>query len=65
MKQEIAVQSAASAEKPVSEILILPDGRILAHNISPAVARVLSDLDPADAAMKQRAIQKTNHEIPG
>jgi hypothetical protein len=37
------------------EILILPDGRILAHNITPALARVLSELNPDDAAMRQRA----------
>lgn len=38
-----------------AEILILPDGRILAHNITPAVAAVLAELDPADAPMRIRA----------
>jgi hypothetical protein len=38
-----------------AEILILPDGRILAHNITPAVAAVLAELDPADEAMRLRA----------
>ena len=37
------------------ELLILPDGRVLAHNITPALARVLAELDPADAAMRERA----------
>ncbi|MBI4623441.1 MAG: hypothetical protein HY736_09530, partial [Verrucomicrobia bacterium] len=37
------------------ELLILPDGRILAHNITPALARVLATLDPANEAMRQRA----------
>lgn len=37
------------------ELLILPDGRILAHNITPALAQLLSELDPANEAMRQRA----------
>ena len=44
-----------SAGKSVSEILILADGKILAHNLSPAMAGVLAALDPADAAMSRRA----------
>ena len=39
----------------VSEILIRADGRIFAHNITPAMARVLSELDPANEAMSRRA----------
>jgi hypothetical protein len=38
-----------------SEILILPDGRILAHNLTPVMARVLAGLNPRDAAMRRRA----------
>ena len=38
-----------------SEILILPDGRILAHNITPEMAIVLCELDPGNQAMKERA----------
>jgi hypothetical protein len=37
------------------ELLILPDGRILAHNITPALARVLAELAPNDAGMRARA----------
>lgn len=58
MRRKIANKSAALAGEPTSEVLILPDGRILAHNISPVMARVLAELDPADETMKQRAIQK-------
>ena len=39
------------------EVLILPDGRILAHNITPALAQLLADLDPTDAVMRRRAGQ--------
>ena len=36
------------AEIGLSESLILPDGRILAHNITPKMARVLAELNPAE-----------------
>lgn len=37
------------------EVLILPDGKILAHNITPEIAEVLSALDPDNDLMRQRA----------
>ena len=53
-------------ETDSSEFLILPDGKILAHNITPMMAKILSELDPKDAAMNRRANQKNNlkHELP-
>ena len=39
----------------VSEFLILPDGRILAQNITPPMAKLLSELNPEDKLMRQRA----------
>ena len=36
------------------ELLVLPDGQILAHNITPEMAAVLSGLDPKNPLMKQR-----------
>lgn len=49
-----------------SEFLILPDGKILAHNITPVMAKVLSELNPEDEPMRRRANQKNNlnHELP-
>ena len=47
----------------VSEILILPDGKILAHNVSVAMAGVLAELDPTDAEMSWRA-NRLKHELP-
>ncbi len=38
-----------------AELMILPDGRILAHNLTPELAAVLARLDPTDAAMNRRA----------
>lgn len=38
-----------------SDIMILPDGRILAHNVSPELARLLSRLNPSNKALQRRA----------
>jgi hypothetical protein len=53
-------------ESMVSDLLVLADGRIFAHNLSPALAGVLAALNPADAAMKRRAgrTNPLNHELP-
>lgn len=48
-----------------SELLILPDGHILAHNITPAMAALLSEIEPQNRAMRLRAVPpstKDNHE---
>jgi hypothetical protein len=36
-------------------MLILPDGRIFAQNITPTMAKLLSKLDPKDGFMRERA----------
>lgn len=41
--------------KGETELLLLPDGQILAHNITPAMAVVLAALNPADETMNKRA----------
>ena len=45
-----------------SEVLILSDGRILAHSITPEMASVLSELNPADEAMNRRTTRKNTLE---
>lgn len=40
-----------------AEVLILPDGKILAHNITPEMAAVLCELQPDNQGMQQRAAQ--------
>jgi len=49
-----------------SELLILPGGQILAHNITPDMAKILSELNPADETMNCRANQRNHlkHELP-
>jgi hypothetical protein len=53
-------------EASYSEFLILPGGKILAHNLTPDMARILSELNPADKPMRRRANLKTisKHEFP-
>ena len=53
-------------EPPASEMLILADGTVFAHNLTPAMARLLSDLNPADEAMNHRAHPQEifDHELP-
>jgi len=41
-----------------TELLLLPDGRILAHNLTPAAAALLHHLDPGDRSMLLRAVVK-------
>ncbi len=38
-----------------AELLILPNGTLLVHNLTPAAAAVLLALNPTDSAMLQRA----------
>ena len=39
----------------VTEFLILADGRILVHSITPTMAAILSELNPQDELMRKRA----------
>ena len=56
MKSKIKRTQGEKARKTSSpEILILADGRILAHNLTPAMAAVLRELNPDDEPMQQRA----------
>jgi hypothetical protein len=60
MKRPTINRRAKSVAKmSLCEILILPDGKILAHNLTPAMAGVLTGLNPADQAMDRRAAPKT------
>lgn len=43
-----------SLTESMTEILIQPDGSILAHNITPAMAEALLEICPEDSALRQR-----------
>ena len=53
--------SVAKAEL-MSELLIMPDGKIYAHNLTPEMAAILSELNPDDEAIKQRVITHVGSE---
>lgn len=44
-----------------TEILLLPDGRLFVHNLTPLFARLLSGLDPNDPLMNARADLPPEH----
>jgi len=59
MNEPVCARDAGSAgasprESLSTELLILPDGRILVHNLTPAFAALLSALNPADEQIRQR-----------
>lgn len=37
-----------------SELLILPDGRVLVHNLTPVMAKLLGELNPAEEEIRLR-----------
>jgi hypothetical protein len=47
--------SPAQPPQTSSELLILADGTVLAHNIIPELAALLSELDPENELMRLRA----------
>jgi hypothetical protein len=68
MKPTIETSESNAARAGTSEeILILTDGRILAHNLTPVMAAVLRQLNPNDEPMRQRAMtdgeRERSHEL--
>lgn len=55
MNAKTEASHAALAPAETTEMLILPDGTIYAHNLSAAVAALLSELNPSDPEMRRRA----------
>ena len=49
------LKMATSCNTSMTELLIQADGTIFAHNLTPAMAELLSVLNPSDEPMKQRA----------
>ena len=49
-----------------TELLVLPDGRLLVHNLTPGFAALLNGLNPADEGIKLRASEPrtTDSEPP-
>ncbi|HTY86884.1 MAG TPA: hypothetical protein VMB80_05410 [Candidatus Acidoferrum sp.] len=51
-----------------TELLVLPDGRILVHNLTPPLAELLHELNPDDeqiaSRLTPRASGSISHELP-
>jgi len=61
-------KSVAEDAALITELLVLPDGRILVHNLTPAFAGLLSGLNPDDEQLASRALARgtrnTQSEFP-
>ena len=59
MKKHHAKKGCASPGKnQVSELLILPDGQILVHNLTPVFAGLLHELNPDDEHISSRSSRR-------
>jgi hypothetical protein len=47
-----------------TELLILSDGQVLAHNLTPPMARLLLELNPSNKELSQRAARRNAHARP-
>ena len=50
-------ESVATEPLLTTELLVLPDGRVLVHNLTPVFADLLSELNPDDEQLQPRAGQ--------
>jgi hypothetical protein len=46
----------------ISELLVMPDGQIYIHNLTPEMAAVLAELNPDDPTIARRVIIHVNAE---
>jgi hypothetical protein len=62
MKVHKAGNSPGDVEAELtSELLLMPDGRILVHNLTPAFADLLHELNPACEQITDRTRPFTHH----
>jgi len=66
MKKRITFSGSPTAGRLETEVLILPDGRILVHNLTPAFAGLLQELNPGDEQISSRVARhpSSTHELP-
>jgi hypothetical protein len=68
MKPKTQLPKMATTENTsMTELLIQADGTVFAHNLTPALAELLSTLNPSDEMMKQRACAikpQSSDELP-
>ncbi|MGN6553093.1 MAG: hypothetical protein ACTHLW_05170 [Verrucomicrobiota bacterium] len=66
MKTNTTIPSQDAPPPLTSELLILPDGQILVHNLTPAFAELLAELNPDCEQIASRIAphQTFSHELP-
>jgi hypothetical protein len=57
-----AKAATPDASASLSDLLVLPDGNILAHNLTPALAELLKELNPGDEQLRRRLLPPERHE---
>jgi hypothetical protein len=57
MKDETNTARSSARPPLATELLLMPDGRILVHNLTPAFADLLHGLNPNDDQIRPRARQ--------
>jgi hypothetical protein len=62
MKEHHDNPNRAPGAPLTTELLLLPDGRVLVHNLTPVFAGLLETLNPADIHITPRA--GTTHTAP-
>jgi hypothetical protein len=55
MKDETNTARSSARAPLATELLLMPDGRILVHNLTPAFADLLRGLNPNDDQIRPRA----------
>jgi hypothetical protein len=65
MKGHSKIRGGASVRPALTELMLLPNGQILIHNLTPAFAALLRQLNFADKQMaaRTRPPQSANHRI--
>jgi hypothetical protein len=52
------VKKSARREPLITELLLMPDGRILVHNLTSTFAELLNRLDPEDQQIISRILRR-------
>jgi len=63
-QQPPAVAPSSRDAEAVTRLLLLPDGRVLAHNLTPCMAQILQQLAPGDSILEQRQARSPHRSAP-
>ena len=63
-EQPPAVAPSSGDTEAVTRLLLLPDGRVLAHNLTPGMAQILQQLAPGDSILEQRQAPPPHGSAP-